>query len=637
MCCMPHVAGRAIRLAILLGFTPSLLCAQAPAPLNYEKDLRPLLEMYCFRCHGPERPRHDVNLAKFTDLTSIQNESRLWRTVLLQINTRAMPPEDRPQPSAIERDRMITFIHDSLARIDNSTLPKDPGRVTIRRLNRSEYNNTVRTLFDINSAPADTFPADPAGGGGFDNNADVLFIPPILAERYLEAAKIVVAEANDRDILTTRPSDQMVPREAAGKILEHFAPRIFRRPVPAEEREKYLKLFDQASTRGDSFDASVRLMLRAMLVSPHFLYLVEAERESDQPWALNDYELASRLSYFLWSDMPDDELFKIAAEGKLREPEILKAQVKRMLVDPRARAIAYNFGTQWLGIRELLTTAQPDANRFPGYSAPLRDSMFNEAVRFLDSVFRENVSLMTLLDADYVMINDDLSRHYGVGQVLREFKGEEFRKAIIQDSPRGGILGLAAVHVVTSYPLRTSPVLRGKWIMDTVLGAPPPPPPPDAGELPQDDKQADGLTFRQRLEQHRTRPECATCHNRLDPPGFAMENFDAIGQWRTQDNGLSIDSRGILATGETVNGPAELKKALVGQKDAFLRNLTERMLSYALGRGLENYDQRAVEQIVQKLKESENSSLVLFNEIAASYPFQYRRSNPVAARNEASP
>jgi hypothetical protein len=366
-----------------------------------------------------------------------------------------------------------------------------------------------------------------------------------------------------------------------------------------------------------------------MLVSPNFLFMVESDRESAEPWRINDYELATRLSYFLWSDVPDEILFKRAADGTLHEPEQLSIEVARMLADPRANAIAGNFGVQWLGIRELLTESQPDPQRFPKFTAPLRDSMFNEAVTFLNSVFCNDVSLLTLIDADYVMINDDLSRHYAVGERLGGFKGEGMRKASIEKSPRGGILGLSAVHVVTSYPLRTSPVLRGKWILDTVLGAPPPPPPPDAGTLPQDDKQPDGLTFRQRLELHRQRAECASCHNRMDPLGFAMENFDAIGQWRDNENGQPIDSSGLLTSGKTVNGPMELKAAILEQKDDFVRNLTERMLSYALGRGLENYDQAAVEKIVNKVKESNYSSLSLFTEIAGSYPFQYRRNTPV--------
>lgn len=612
------------------------LCAiakgQQAVPLAYEKDIKPLLENYCFNCHGPERPRLGVNLERFTDLASIQKEPKLWRTVMLQLNTRAMPPENRPQPTPIERDRMIEFVHDSLSKTDFTAFPNDPGRITIRRLNRTEYNNTVRSLFDIVSAPADRFPADPAGGGGFDNNADVLFIPPILMERYLEAAKAVMEETKDSFLLVPAPSDTLSPHDAARQVLARFGPLIFRRTLTDADRDKHLRLFDQAIARGDSYGSAVRLMFRAMLVSPNFLFMVEKDRDSADAWPVGSFELATRLSYFLWSDAPDDELLAAAADGSLLRSEVLAAHTRRMLADDRGRAVATYFGTQWLGIRELLTSSAPDPNRFPDYSAPLRDAMYNEAIFFLDSVFREDVSLITLLDADYLMVNDDLARHYGLGlRALGGFRGEDLRRVKIESSPRGGILGLAAVHVVTSYPLRTSPVLRGKWILDTVLGSPPPPPPPDAGELPQDDKQADGLTFRQRLEKHRTQPQCASCHNRLDPPGFALENFDPIGKWRDQDNGKPIDSSGTLATGQKVDGPGELKKAILDEKEAFVRNLTERMLSYSLGRGLEVYDQRAVELIVQKVKAADYRSSVLFTEITGSYPFRYRRQGTVVS------
>jgi hypothetical protein len=600
----------------------------ADAPASYDTQIRPLLNTYCGKCHGAAKPKHDVNLSKFTDVASIYREPKLWRTVLAQLNERAMPPENKPQPSDAERALLIEWVQYTLNNPDPTAFAKDPGRVTVRRLNRFEYNNTVRDLFDVGVKPADAFPADGAGGGGFDNNADTLFIPPILMEQYLAAADAVLTEAKDDKVLVAKPSPELPKREAAKKVLSHFTFQCFRRPVSDAELDRYLRLFDLADARGDEFPAAVRLALKGVLVSPSFLFRVEQDRPGPEPWEVNDFELASRLSYFLWSTMPDDALFDLAKAGKLHEPAVLEAQVRRMLKDPKSRALAESFGTQWLGVRDLLTTANPDPQRFPAFNAQLRYSMYDEAVTFVDSVFRDDAPLTTLLDANYAFVNDWLADHYGIKDRVGggDGKGEVLRRVELKDGSRGGILGLGAVLTVTSYPLRTSPVLRGKWVLEQVLGAPPPPPPPDVPELPKDDAKKGGLSFRKQLELHRQSTQCASCHNRMDPLGFGLENYDPVGRWRTELAGEPVDASGVMTTGETFKGPAELKKVLLGRKDEFVRNLTEKMLAYGLGRGLEYYDQPTVKEIRDALAKNDCKSSTLVLEIVKSYPFRYRRN-----------
>ena len=632
--CSSRLFRRGVRLAavvgVLLAGAMRASAAAEKAPASYDDEIKPLLDDYCFRCHGTVKPKHGVNLERFQDLTSIHREPKLWRSVLTQLNERTMPPEDKAQPSEEERALLIEWIQHTLNNPDPSAFAKDPGRVTIRRLNRFEYNNTVRDLFDVAARPAESFPADGAGGAGFDNNADTLFIPPILMEQYLAAADAVLKEARDDRLLVARPSESLPKAEAAEKVLYHWTFQAFRRPVNHEVVEKYLRLFHLADRRGDAFPDAIRLALKGVLVSPHFLFRVEKDNPEagTEPWEVDDFELASRLSYFLWSTMPDDALFELAKAGRLRDPATLEAQVRRMLKDPKSKALAESFGTQWLGVRDLLTTANPDPQKFPQFNAQLRFSMYDEAVAFVDSVFRDDAPLTTLIDANYTYVNDWLADHYGIKNRIGggDGRGEVLRRVELKDGNRGGVLGLGAVLTVTSYPLRTSPVLRGKWVLEEILGAPPPPPPPDVPELPKDDSKHGGLSFRQQLELHRKQAQCASCHNRMDPLGFGLENYDAVGRWRTELAGEPVDASGVMTTGETFAGPAELKKVLLSRKGEFVRNVTEKMLAYALGRGLEYYDQPTVKEITDRLAANEHKSATLVLEVVRSYPFRYRRN-----------
>jgi AmiR/NasT family two-component response regulator len=444
----------------------------------------------------------------------------------------------------------------------------------------------------------------------------------ILMERYLLAAGEILDEARPERLFFARPG-KATPRRAAGrKIIAHFALRAFRRPVETAELGRLMRLFDQATGRGKSFEDSVKLALKAVLVSPHFLFRVEGDQDSARPYPISDWELASRLSYFLWSSLPDEELFRLAGQKRLRDPRVLEMQVRRMIRSPKSRALADSFAGQWLGVRDLYAGAKPDPRRNPHYTPSLRDAMYNEPIAFFHNVLREDASLLRLLDADYTYVNAELARHYGIEGVY----GPDMRRVRLQDGRRGGVLTMAGVLTLTSYPRRTSPVLRGKWVLEEILGAPPPPPPPNAGSLPADDAPKEGPTFRQRLEKHREKPACASCHSRMDPIGFGLENFDSTGRWRTNIAGTPVDASGVLASGEEFSGPMGLKKHLLARKEDFARNLTEKMLAYALGRGLEYYDQPTVRKITAAVTKDGYRSSTLIREIVTSYPFQYRKN-----------
>jgi hypothetical protein len=398
--------------------------------------------------------------------------------------------------------------------------------------------------------------------------------------------------------------------------------------VSDEEVVGLLTLFDQARAGGAGFEDAVRVALRGVLVSPHFLFRIEEDAGGGGASPVNDNELATRLSYFLWASMPDDELFALAEAGRLREPGVLRAQVERLLADPRSRAFAESFAGQWLGVRLLETSVKPDPRRFPEFEESLRDAMVEEPIAFFHAILRGAGRLDHFLDSDYTYLNEELAAHYGIEGV----SGPAMRRVALSDRRRGGALGMGGILTLTSYPRRTSPVLRGKWVLDELLGEPPPPPPPNAGGLPADDRSRDGLTFRQRLEKHREKPECASCHARMDPIGFGLENFDPIGRWREEIRDEPIDASGELTSGASFRGPVELKAILVESRPAFARTLSEKMLAYGLGRGLEYYDRPTVIDLTRKLIESDFRTPDWLVAIVESFPFQHRRSE--ATRRE---
>jgi hypothetical protein len=416
------------------------------------------------------------------------------------------------------------------------------------------------------------------------------------------------------------------------RIIGTLARRAYRRPIAKNEVVSLVKFVTLAQAEGQTVEQGIQLALQAMLVSPHFLFRVERDPDPNDGTKVHripDIELASRLSYFLWSSMPDDELLSLAEAGKLHTPAVLDAQVKRMLADARSAALADNFAGQWLEIRNL-DVVKPDPQKFPEWGPELRDAMRTETRMFFEALLRENRPLEEFLDARFTFLNERLAKHYGVAGVT----GPEFRRVELPSGQRGGLLGQASVLTVSSYATRTSPVIRGKYVLQNILGAPPPPPPPD---VPAIDEEAVGNTgsMRQQLEKHRANATCAGCHARMDVLGFGLENYDATGKWRNVDGKFPVDSSGTLPNGNTFNGPAEMRALLKADLPDFTRCIIDKMLTYSLGRGLEPYDRRTVEGISRKLAESGSRFQTLVFEIVRSLPFQSRRgefSKEVARR-----
>jgi hypothetical protein len=407
------------------------------------------------------------------------------------------------------------------------------------------------------------------------------------------------------------------PREAAREIITRFATRAFRRPVQPAEVERILRIYDASEQEGEKYEERLRLALCRVLVSPHFLFRIELDppgAKVGEPYQVSELELASRLSYFLWSTMPDDELFQLANRGQLRAN--LLPQVARMLKDPKSQAFVQNFAGQWLTLRKLPQVA-PDAKLFPQFDDDLRVAMQKETELFFEAVMREDRSILDFLDADFTYVNARLANHYGIEGIY----GTQFRR-IPAPARRGGLLTQASILTLTSNPTRTAPVKRGKWILEQLLGTPPPPPPPDIPEL--DERKALTGTLRQVMEQHRENPICASCHARMDPIGFAFENYDAIGGYREKDGQFLIDAAGELPDGRKFSGAGELKSILKDKKELFARSLAEKMLTYALGRGLEYYDKCAVDKILAALEKNDYRFTTLIVETVTSDPFQMR-------------
>lgn len=412
---------------------------------------------------------------------------------------------------------------------------------------------------------------------------------------------------------------QHVPA-CARKDLAHLARLAYRRPVSDQEVERLGKFVTVAQDQGLSFERGMRLAVEAMLVSPNFLFRVERDAGAEVH-PVSDIDLASRLSYFLWSSMPDDELLREAEQNRLHDPAVRSAQVRRMLKDRKSEALVNNFAGQWLELRNL-DSAHPDPEMFPEFDASLRDAMRTETYMFFDAIVREDRSILDFLNGDYTFVNDRLAKFYGIPGV----KGNGFRRVSLTGAQRSGVLTQASVLVITSYPTRTSPVLRGKWILENVLNAPPPPPPPGVGSLDTKGGPLSG-TMRQQMEKHRSNPMCASCHVRMDPLGFALENYDAVGRWRTHEGTLPIDAAGVLPDGKKFNGSAELKDLLAGQKGAFTACLTEKMLIYALGRGLERYDRPALKEIAARVESNGYRFSSLIDGIVTSLPFRMGRGD----------
>jgi len=437
-------------------------------------------------------------------------------------------------------------------------------------------------------------------------------------------AKGMAETASRAKILVCTPAGVEDEEACARKILSTLMRRAYRRPVTDTDLQTLLSFYNTGRKNG-SFEEGIAAALQRMLVSPEFLFRIErdpANAEARGAYRISDLELASRLSFFLWSSIPDDELLTLAERGRLKNPEVLKQQMQRMLRDLRSRAFVNNFAGQWLSLRNLRNLS-PDPKAFPDFDDNLREAFREESELFFESMLHEDRSVLELLDADYTFLNERLARHYGIPDVF----GSHFRRVTLRNEERKGLLGHGSVLTATSYSNRTAPTIRGKWLLENIFGSPPPPPPPNVPALmEQEGHEGKVLTMRQRMEQHRANPVCATCHARMDPLGFALENFDALGKWRTTEGGTPIDSSGQLPDGTKFQGPAELRKILLQRREQFVTTLTEKLLTYALGRGLEHYDQPVVRKIVRQAAANNYRWSSLISGVIESTPFQMRKS-----------
>jgi hypothetical protein len=749
--------------------------ASAKSMTEFQKHVAPFLKKHCIECHGPGEQSAELAFHTFSDEKSIRKEQRTWEKVTRVLDSGVMPPKDHKiHPDKADSKRVVAWI-DAVFRVD-CRLVDDPGRVTIRRLNRAEYNNTIRDLVGVDFNPAKDFPSDDVGYG-FDNIGDVLSLPTLLMEKYLDAAETITDKAivtvdsskttkrfsgrnlkitsggspgprdfqrlsstgevyatfnfpqtgeyllraeaaadqagtelakmefridgkkikvfdvkkhrvpdeyeikvrvtkgrrkfaaafindyynpkaknpqqRDRNlavrfleikgplglpaknlptthtrILFTKPGAKKTVAQAAREILTKFATRAFRRPATTDEINKLVRLVEFVIKQNDSFERGIQVAVQSVLVSPHFLFRVENDpnpNNAQSKHSVKDYELASRLSYFLWSSMPDSQLFQLAAKGELHRPEVLEKQVQRMLADPKANAVTQNFAAQWLNLR-ILDTVTPDTKRFPTFNGKLRSAMRQETELFFQEVMTKNRSILDFLDGNFSFLNERLAKHYGVPGV----KGDQFRKVEFTGAlakQRAGVLTHASILTITSNATRTSPVKRGKWILANIFDTPPPPPPPGVPELDEKKIATGKLSLRKQFEIHRQNPVCASCHDKMDALGFGFENFNAIGSWREKDGKAPVDSSGTLPSGKSFSGPVELVRILKQQKAEFARCFTRKLLTFALGRGLEDYDKCAVDEIIQKAAKTNYRFTTIVTEIVKSKPFLMRRGD----------
>jgi hypothetical protein len=430
-----------------------------------------------------------------------------------------------------------------------------------------------------------------------------------------------------RRIFTCRPTSPDDEQPCAQEIVSRLATRAYRRPLNETDVEGLMSFYEAGAAEGD-FESGVRTALQAILASPHFVFRLEEAPEVSGIHRLNDLDLASRLSFFLWATVPDDELLKVASEGRLKDPAVLKGQVERMLGDPRSDALATRFAAQWLRLQDL-DKIDPDYLHFPLYDDTLAESLKRETEIFFENLVREDRSVLEILTADYTFVNERLARHYGIANV----SGERFRRVKLEGDRRSGILGHGSILTLTSVADRTSPVLRGKWILEVLLGTPPPPPPPNIPALEATTEAAGGkaLSVREAMELHRSNPACTSCHVVIDPLGLALENFDATGAWRIKDNGVPVDASGELYDGTPLDGPGGLRDALLKYEDVFVTTFTENLMTYALGRRVEYYDMPTIRRIVAESRSADYRVSSFIQGIVGSPAFQMTRyEEPVA-------
>jgi len=611
-----------------------LVAGTANGGFTFE-DSQGFLKTYCQGCHQGKSPAGGFAIQRVSTPESVHAETQKWSSLSARVRNGEMPPRGAPAPPIDQREQFTQWVNTTL-RADVCAAGITPGPSPIHRLNRDEYTATIRDLLDIQMDIGHALPADGAGGEGFDNAAETLFLSPLHSEKYMDLARVATDFASKEyksraKIFVAKPGPGVTADQAARKIFSSFLPRAFRRPVKESDVEQYMQLYLAARKQGETFEPAVLFAIRGALVSPKFLFRTEPVNDTFEVKPVDQYAMASRLSYFLWGSMPDELLFDAAAAGKLQDPEVLKALVGRMLRNDRSLDFDERFVEQWLRTRELGIDKVPDAKLFPTYASDeeLRGDIRFQPILFFREVLLRNLSVLNFIDSKYTIGTINLSKHYDVKLPLSKnaLKQPQWVE-LPEGSHRGGLLGMSAVLEVSSYPYRTSPVLRGAWILDAFLGTPPPPPPPNVPPLEEAKEGTPPKSVRERLTQHRANAVCASCHARIDPLGFALENFDAVGKWRDQDGGKPIDSSAELTDGTKFHGSDELKAVLLERKDLFVRNLVNKMLGYALGRGLTLQDSCTVDNIMAQLRENDYKAETLIDAIVLSTPFRYKAGIP---------
>jgi mono/diheme cytochrome c family protein len=585
-----------------------------------------LLLTYCKSCHASGRSKVDFD--EPFDVAALQRDRPVWTAALHLLRSREMPPAGVPQPSEANRERLIQWIEQGLG--DESLASADPNLIKARRLSRLEYRNTIRDLLGVTYQPGADFPADDVN---WSRHQETPVLPAPLLAKYQAAAALILQDADEANDLAspesgddepdagaTLASNSFSPMEAhcfgaeskagaARQVLEGFGRRAFRRPATTKEMAEFVEVFDRADRAGANFDECLKSALQAMLASPHFLYRIEAPVESADVGERREYALASRLSYFLWKSMPDDELFAQAEQDLLRQNLVEQAQ--RFVTDSKASAFIRDFANAWLGVGKL--------KDMPIGDVALRRALRQETERLLAYIIQDDRSVLELLDCDYTFLNERLAQHYGVAGV----EGKNWRRVQLAGTRRGGLVTQAGILTLTASLEHTSPVQRGKWIMENLLGTPPPAPPSGLLEAFRENRAAlPSGTMRQALEQHRANSSCAHCHVTMDALGMALENFDARGLWRIEAGRHRIDATGDLANGETLEGPERLKAYLLERKDMFVRCLAGKLLSYALGRKLDEHDQIALDQSVHQVSQNGYRFSSVLAAVVSSESFQ---------------
>lgn len=621
---------------------------------HYWRVVKPIMDANCNRaCHNADDNKGGLNLNQFDFILSIQKKGEVFLNLIEHVEEGTMPPEGKPRLTKMEQDTLLFYIKKY---IKDALDKPDPGLIDPRRLSNREYEYVIEDLTGIIIKTDSLFPSDPAGGEGFDNFANSLYVTPLLMERYFEVGEMVIEDLASReeewrslvpdntfsvfqrlkhwwyDLVYSRDLAYETTLDHARNAIDPFAMLAYRRYLTPGERNKLLSFFEEVyqSLPPDvpRYDEAIQETFKAILVSPHFLIRQEADPPLEDPYPVNSFELATRLSFFLWCSIPDVELLEAAYREELRNPDMLRAQVERMLEHPKARRMAESFVSQWLEIDDLNDpTFEMDANLFPEFNIALREAMHEETVQFFYHTLYKSRNLLELLNGRYTFLNEILAQHYGIEGV----KGPEMRRVDLTTPERGGILGMASILTATSLPNRTSPVLRGKWVMEKVLATPAKAPPPNVPDLETAQEIHDGLSLRQLLEIHRKDPSCFGCHQDMDDLGFALENYDAIGRWRTAYDNIQgpIDVTGSLKSGEHFEGAVQLREILIAKDEQFAKGISRKMLGFALGRSIEFKDTKTVDQLAKVLMENGFDPVPFIEELVLSYPFQYKKTDAV--------